>query len=202
MDSTFHRPLWLFAIVGAFLFSGCEQQKQTTIEDLEAATEEASEQKEEAKEAEQELAKTKSEFEETQQRDDYVQAKEKELVEADTTLQQLKDKSSQLSGPEQQDLNSKVDAIAVKRDAAKEQLDEIRDAEPAKWKQMQEVTDKAFTDLKQAISEAQSNASLPAQTQPPDATQTDTTETDASTTGDATQPQAEPSQAGQLPSQQ
>jgi hypothetical protein len=197
MESSLRSTFWLFAMVGTLFIAGCEPQKETTIEDLEEATEEASEQKEEAKEAEQELSKAKSEFEQTQERDDYVQAKEKDLVEADTTLQQLKDKSTQLQGPEQQNLTTKIGTVEAKRDAAKEHLDEIREADPAKWKGMQESTDKAFADLKQSISDAELTPSQP--NRPPTPR---TTQPDASTTNDATQPQAEPSQSGQIPSQE
>jgi hypothetical protein len=188
MSVSIHRGTWLFAAVAALFLVGCEPQKETTIEDLEEATQETSEQKEEAKEAEAELQKTKSEFEQTQQRDDYVQAKEKELVEVDMQLQQLKDKTNQLQGPEQQNIQSKIDAVEAKRDAAKEQLDEIRKAEPDKWNDMQGPTDKTFSDLKQAISDAQSNEAQPSQPQTPGATQIDT-----SPTNEAAQPQADQS---------
>jgi hypothetical protein len=145
------------------------------VEDIEAATEEATEQKQEAQEAEQALAETKAEFQQTQERDDYVQSKEKELVEVDMTLQQQRDKARQLQGQQQQDLTGKIEAVQAKRDAAKEQLDEIRKAEPAKWKELQADTDKTFAELKQAVAEAQSAQTQTGQHKPP-STRPDTSE--------------------------
>ena len=145
------------------------------------------------------MAKTKTEFQKTQERDDYVQAKEKELVDVDMQLQQLKDKANQLQGPEQENLNSKVDAVQAKRDAAKEQLDQVSEAEPANWEQMKADTDKTFDELKQSLNEAQSNQSQPAQPQTPDTPQTDTSQSSQTETGQSptSQPQSE-----QTPGQQ
>jgi hypothetical protein len=176
VDSS-HQKLWLFALVASLTLGGCQQQGKTTVEDIQAATEEATEQQEEAKEAEQELAKTKTEFQQTRERDDYVQSKEKELVEVDTTLQQQRNKARQLQEQDQQNLTSKIEAVELKRDVAKERLDEIRKAEPTEWKELQGETDKTFAELQQALAQVES---APAQ---PGASESTPTQIDTPQTG-------------------
>jgi hypothetical protein len=152
-----HR-FWLIAVIVASVAVGCNQQqkKTVTVEDVESAAKTASEEKDEAKKAEEKLAETKANFDQTQQRDNFIRAKDQELVQIDSTLQQLKDKARQAQGPDQENLNAKIEAVETNRDTAKKSLDSVRKAKPADWNQQQSDVENSFAELKRSLNDAQS----------------------------------------------
>src|SRR4051812_25181806 len=159
-------------IVAALGCAGCQQQKKSTsLDDVKKASDKVAKEKQQAQEAEQELAKTKGEFQQTQERDKYVQAQEQQLVQVDTSIEQLKEHASQQPGEQQEQIKGRIDELESQRKNVSKSLDGIRKANPDDWKSMQGDLEKSIQELKQSVASVQSNKAPTGNTPAPQASQ-------------------------------
>lgn len=122
----------------ALLLSGCETKPATTPAP-ESKTAIAREKIRDAADATNEAVK--------EQRDQYAREMHKRLDELNVKYEELKDRAAQAEGQGKQDLEKKLEEAKVKRDAAAEKLDELKEAGADRWEKVKEGVGNAFDDL-------------------------------------------------------
>jgi septal ring factor EnvC (AmiA/AmiB activator) len=193
-------------IVAALGCAGCQQQKKSTsLDDVKKASDKVAKEKQQAQEAEQELAKTKGEFQQTQERDKYVQAQEQQLVQVDTSIEQLKEQAAKQQGAQQEDMKPRIDELDSQRKSVDKTLNSVRKAKPDEWKTMQADLDKGIQDLKQSVAAVQSGKAPAGQTGAAAGNQTASDQSKSGQQADqvkADQAKAEQAKAGQAKADQ
>lgn len=81
-------------------------------------------------------------------RDEYAREMHKQLDQLDAKYEELKTSAAKAEGQVKKDLEKKVEAAKVKRDAAAKKLDELKAAAPDSWEKIKEGVGNAFDDLK------------------------------------------------------
>jgi len=117
------------AVSAALLPLGCEPNGTGKIKDAVDATVEA--------------AKAK--------RDEYARDMSKQLDDLNAKYAALKDRADKATGAEKKDLEKKLEEAKVKRDAATQKLEELKQAGADRWEKVKDGVGSAFDDLKKVL---------------------------------------------------
>ena len=84
-------------------------------------------------------------------RDEYAREMSKLLDELNVKYEDLKSRAANAEGQAEKDLDKKLEETKVKRDAAAQKLDELKEAGVDRWEKVKEGVGNAFDDLKKVF---------------------------------------------------